>query len=365
MEAQRDHDATILREVHGLLARAPAFRELTPARRRRLARDMAKVSAFLADPAGSEGAGGPAAEGLADAVDTLKGRLAQKPGQIGAEFKAGALRQGVEEFGNLVQKVDFPNFVSGLVQGVFNAVVNASIQQMNAYAEMLAAVAKSVDQFAQDHVSDDSARDFVASRHGGSFERDDAGRLKLRGDQDGADAAKALKVKPGTDLSSEEGERALVAAAKVEMARSRQQLLATMVLMGINRIVVTNGKINAKVIFDIQASDTAKRDAKASMKDDTASRTKAEASASGGFGGWGASASASHESTHTTTVSSAVDDTSESKAKMKAQLSGDVSLQFKSETFPLERMVDVMGMQTLQQRAAPGSPGDAAGAKRA
>lgn len=360
MEAAHDTEATVRREVDGLLGRSPAFRELTPVQRRRLARDMAKVSAFLADPAWTSAGQGATAEGLADAVDTLKGRLAQKPGQVGAEFKAGAMRQGVEEFGNLVQKVDFPNFVSGLVQGVFNAVVTASIQQMNAYAEMLAAVAKSVDQFAQDHISDDAARDFVAQRHGSTFERDDAGRLKLRGDQDGAEAARALKVKPGTDLSSEEGERALVASAKLEMARSRQQLLATMVLMGINRIVVTNGKINAKVIFDIQASDDAQRRARASMKDDTASRTRADAS----FSGWGVSAGFSHESSHTTSVSSAVDDTSESKAKMKAQLSGDVSLQFKSETFPLERMVDVMGMQNIQQRAAPSSSADGGGAKR-
>jgi hypothetical protein len=34
-----------------------------------------------------------------------------------------------------------------------------------------------------------------------------------------------------------------------EKSSSRQQLLATMVLMGINRIVVTDGRISAKVTF--------------------------------------------------------------------------------------------------------------------
>ena len=51
------------------------------------------------------------------------------------------------------------------------------------------------------------------------------------------------------------------------MARSRQQLLASMVLLGINRIVVTDGAINAKVVFDLKANDEAKREARASLYD--------------------------------------------------------------------------------------------------
>ena len=46
-------------------------------------------------------------------------------------------------------------------------------------------------------------------------------------------------------------------AARLQMARSRQQLLSSMVILGINRIVVTDGAINAKVVFDFRASDEA------------------------------------------------------------------------------------------------------------
>jgi hypothetical protein len=56
---------------------------------------------------------------------------------------------------------------------------------------------------------------------------------------------------------------------------------------------------------------------------------------------------------HETTVGSAVDERSDSRAQLKAQLTGDVRLAFKSETFPLERMVDLLGMQNLQKKAAP------------
>ena len=47
----------------------------------------------------------------------------------------------------------------------------------------------------------------------------------------------------------------LVPAARTQLATSRQQLLATMVMLGINRIVVTDGKISAKVMYDFQARD--------------------------------------------------------------------------------------------------------------
>lgn len=40
--------------------------------------------------------------------------------------------------------VEFPPFVAGLVHGVFNAVVDASVQQMEAYADLIGAVAKTV-----------------------------------------------------------------------------------------------------------------------------------------------------------------------------------------------------------------------------
>jgi hypothetical protein len=269
------------------------------------------------------------------------------------------MREGTEAFKELVNAVDFPKFVSGLVKGVFQAVVDASIQQMQAYGELLSATAKSAEQFSDDHITDGQARDHLASRYPSKFAVDTSGdgpaRLTSR-DGDEVDLGGAFGTDGGVDLSDEEAEQALVAKAKVDMARQRQQTMATMVLLGINRIVVTDGKINAKVVFDIQTSDRAGRHGTASMKDDRKEST--EVGASGGllgaiFGG----PSFDHKESHNTTVSSAIDDTSESKAQMKAQLSGDVHLAFKSETFPLEKMVDLMGMQNLSQKAAPAPVG--------
>src|SRR5439155_4699439 len=100
-----------------------------------------------------------------DPVTATKGRLAKAPGQVGADFKAGAVKQAVEQFGALVKKVDFPRFVGGLIQNVFQAIVDSSIQQMRAYGELLANVAKTVDQFAQDNITENNARDWLAQSY--------------------------------------------------------------------------------------------------------------------------------------------------------------------------------------------------------
>jgi type I restriction enzyme M protein len=56
-----------------------------------------------------------------------------------------------EEF---LDSVDFPDFVGGLIGSVFSAIVDASIQQMEAYAKLLASVAETVDQFLDDAVDE-------------------------------------------------------------------------------------------------------------------------------------------------------------------------------------------------------------------
>jgi hypothetical protein len=360
MDSAGAREASVKREVAALLARSSAFRGLHPEAQAQFQRDLEKVSGFLAD---QDGLTAPRAEALEekkppDPVTVLKQQLAGPQETAGHRFTAGAVREGTEQFGELVKKVDFPKFVSGLVHGVFQAVVDASIQQMQAFSEMLAATAKTVDQFAKDHVTDAQARDYVANRYPGSVRVDTEGegpaRLRPREGEANADFDVGAQFGvPGADLTDDDAEQKLVDQAKMEMAKQRQQMLATMVLLGINRIVVTNGHINAKVVFDMKASDVAARHAQAQMADARHETSAQFASAAGGFGFFAAMGGEFSSSDHTATVSSAMDDTSESKAAVKAQLSGDVRLAFKSETFPLERMVDVLGLQQINQKAAP------------
>jgi len=345
---------TVRGEVRKVLQRSAAFQALAPEDRRRFANDVVRIGAFLSEDPGWLESSQAKSVGLAEPVEDLKGRLAKKSEFAGKEFEAGAVKQGVEQFGELVQKVDFPAFVSGLIQGVFQSIVDASMQQMKAYADLMAAAAKSVEQFASDHITDAQARDYARNRYPSMLRLDvtDDGGRKLAVSDSVEDTAELAKMTGGqaVDLSSDEGEQAFVNAAKLEMARSRQQTMALMVLLGINRIVVTNGRINAKVVFDMRASDQAKRHAEAELNDRSETSTFAAATYIAPWGGGGGGTSTNHVAT----VSSAVDDTSESKAQVKAQLSGDVRVNFKSETFPLERMLDQGQIDQLSNIAKPG-----------
>jgi hypothetical protein len=87
----------------------------------------------------------------------------------------------------LIAEVDFPDFVAGVIRGTFGAVVDASIQQMDAYAKLVHDVAQWLDA----GLSDSELQDCLLKRV--------TGRRRI--------------------------------------AENRQQLLSTMVLMGVNRVV--------------------------------------------------------------------------------------------------------------------------------
>jgi hypothetical protein len=55
-------------------------------------------------------------------------------------------------FAGMVEDVDFPRFVAELMEGVFAAIVDASVQQMDAYSELLDEVAAALGEFVRDHL---------------------------------------------------------------------------------------------------------------------------------------------------------------------------------------------------------------------
>jgi hypothetical protein len=120
-------------QVRDILMSSEGFRKLPPDEQKSLAAQMVKVASYIANPGGLAKeelgpGGGVLARAQADAVEATKERLSQAPGFAGKDFVPGATRAGVEQFGELVKKVDFPMFVSGLIQNVFQAIVDSSIK---------------------------------------------------------------------------------------------------------------------------------------------------------------------------------------------------------------------------------------------
>src|SRR4051812_31329545 len=65
----------------------------------------------------------------------------------------------------VLEAVDFPSFVAGLIHGTFQSIVDATAQQVREYARLVADISKSVDEFTRDNVSSNQARDYLAEKH--------------------------------------------------------------------------------------------------------------------------------------------------------------------------------------------------------
>lgn len=368
-------------EVRKLLTDIPAFHALAPAEQKALAANMVKIMSYISDPNGVTGSireQQPLAVAQNDAVEATKTNLSASPGMVGKDFKAGAVREGVDQFVTLTKKVDFPKFVGGLIKNVFQAIVESSIEQMRAYGELIANVSKTVDSFMQDNISAGAGRDWLAEKYPdalgvetstgsmsfaeGAETPAPTAALVARGDDAAvrlAEISRDLNLNPPvSDITDADAELRLVTAARLQMAKSRQQLLASMVMLGINRIVVTDGSITAKVVFDMRAEDKAKRRYTASMHDEEAQRSKQTMNAS--YGGWftpvDVSAGFEAEQSHMATVGSSVDETSESKAEVKAKLTGEVRVNFKSDYLPMEKMATPEMMSVIQGNSTPYNP---------
>lgn len=183
--------------VRTRLAAVPAFRALPPDKQRDVAKNMDNVISFIS-----------------------------RPNAIAPEAK---------------ERTELPSFVGELIEGVFDAMVNASQEQMRAYGELIASVSKTADDFMRENVTDAAARDWLA---------------ELYPDSAGDDSSES-------DSSDSSAKLGLVGVARRRLAASRQQLLARMVMLGINRIVVTDGRITAKATFDVRGVDAARSDIRA------------------------------------------------------------------------------------------------------
>lgn len=227
----------VRRTVRGLLESSPSFRALPPDKRKQIAQDTVRAGTYMADPGGLV-----SREFRAPLLSATRGNPSgERTVKLGQ-----SLHGDTTALDALINDVDFPAFVAALIHGVFNAIVNASIQQMEAYAALISDVAASVDEFESDAISDETARETLANEFSELFCRAKSKRASLVWSSNAEPGAR-LRLQAALGLQKLEPDlRDIVAATRRRLARNRQQTLATVVLMGINRIVVTDGKITPK-----------------------------------------------------------------------------------------------------------------------
>ena len=332
--------------VRSLIEETPEL-ESQPALRRRLAERMVDVSLTAA--------------GLLAEDRRLSQEIADRAGRRRAEPLAAAQAAGDINRQTAVQSaagvlkstkdaIDFPGFVTSLITGVFQAMTTSTIQQLQAVADLLDAVNAGASDFGTQHVTADRAVQWAVSRFP-ALSVDRSGkkpRLVVRPNGEMPDAGQLKAALDATDdeVSSVEDdnlEETLLPLVRRKLARDRQQMLRTMVLMGMQRIVVDDGRIHASMELQVDARSTAEQ-TEASQFD-----TRVTTSGSGSFGSgiWGASASMS------ATVGYVKSDEQYSREDIavRAGLRSSVDVAFHTEPIALERMASKKTIQNMQSQA--------------
>ena len=253
--------------------------------------------------------------------------------------------------GAMVDEIDFPGFITQLVHGTFDAIVDASIRQMESYSGLVSAVAKTVDQFTEENVTPNQARDWLTTRYPGdvALSRPDGAEAVVVPRSEGLMPAWLADFGiDGEELSTELIEQRILPQVRTKIGGERQQLLATMVLLGMNRVVVRDGSITSKVMFRASAQDSAKVGYATSNDPQQVNN-------------WGERGALSYSGQSSTMVST-VAVNAQNESNVRADLFGEVKLNFVSESLPLERLADAAKISLVQRHSPalrPASPAPA------
>lgn len=347
-------------QVAALLTSSPAFQQLSAVEQRAMSENLEKIAAYSAelirdDWIQSKKLGQtPMVKKLrttefdqtdAPAIprpEITYARPTAAQAMNAAEFSPRAANNVARVTEATLNAIAFPTFVADLISGTFNAIVDASIQQMEAFGELLSNVAKTVDEFMADNISDNNARDYVVGAFPRNYRIDTSGedgqveQINELNEDEAGRLRRSLNVPEDADI--ENIEEVVVPAARRRLAQTRQQMLSSMVLMGINRVIVTRGRIKAQMGFRIDTRDAATASASNSFDFKNETQTR--------FSSFLSPVSASSK-TSIAYVSSSQKD-SETEIDVSANLTGEVDLQFKSDVFPLERFADAGVITTIQ-----------------
>jgi hypothetical protein len=344
--------ALVRANVRDLLDRAPEYKHLEAGKRRELAHAMVRLSDLALSLMREE------ADSEAEAERNLAAKpatTAAAPLAAGDEFSGVSAERVAGVTRRILNAVSFPRFVTELVNGVFKAVLDSNMQQMNAYVELLNNVSASTEGFADANFGAPRARQWLAERFPGSFEvRGGGGEPEeddfFAGDPDFADSGGGARLvqRQGGEWPSEEAlrvelglaenetvprgdpERVLVPLARRQLSRNRQQMLATLVMLGMQRIVIDHGRINASMRFHIDTRSAAESDTGSTFD----FRHTSAAQGRFGFGPWGVSASMQNTIGYVNTQSSRTTE----ELNTDLELNSSVELNFHSDYLPLNRM---------------------------
>ncbi|MFA7553323.1 MAG: hypothetical protein WCY88_03655 [Spongiibacteraceae bacterium] len=369
--------------VRAVLQAAEGFAKLPAQQRRDIAGSLVRIGSAVTDLAQVSGRPYPKAVPRA-----IKPAVAQAMA-AGDSFSGAAVDRIAPTTQGILNAVSFPRFVGELITGVFKAMNESNQQQLTAYVDLIKNVAATTEGFADSNISTTAARNWLVERFSGSFEVrggeeegfDDPSQMseeERREWQAEQDQNTELVFIPGAEMPTEAALRIalglgpsesvangspeqLVPMARAALARGRQEILASMVMMGMQRIVIDGGRLNASMRFHIDATSAAEEESGSRFN----LQHESEVAARAQFGPWGAAARMKNTIGYVSTERS----TTEEALNAELDLDSAVELVFRTDYVPLERLAGADDVERIQLNSinpsATANEGNRPGAERA
>jgi hypothetical protein len=251
-----------------------------------------------------------------------------------------------QAFNDLVDSVDFPKFVADLLKAVFDANLTVMKQQTDSYIKLMKECTKSSAEFIK-QIKDEDTFGALIEKHSNKYnlanERQPDGSTKLN-----------LTTPDGDKVDLEDAEvKKDIVEAKLNMAKEHRAALREVLLMGVTRLVVDKGLVEAGVDFSIKAN----RQSAAHHEDQNVNVTNLQTGFGGGLGSLFGGPSASMDMTNTNIQVNTSD--KKTSDDLSATLHGKVSIQFKTDYFKLDNFASMYadgGVAALRPGPA-GGPG--------
>lgn len=284
----------------------------------------------------------PPGNGLARSMATDSGK---DMGYKGYEPGFGG---DTQSFKDLVDSVDFPKFVADLLKAVFDANLSVMKTQTDSYIKLMKEATKASADFIKQVKDEESFARLAenkSEKYGVINEKQADGSTKL-----------ALTNPSGEKMDVEDAEvKKDILEEKINMAKEHRAALREVLLMGVTRLVVNKGVIEAGVDFEIHAT----RESRAHHEDQNTNITNVEMEYGGGvlgsiFGGPSGSMSMQNINIQVNTSDKKTTD------ELTAKLHGKVNIEFKTDYFKLDNFANMYaegGTAALKPAGtAPGAP---------
>lgn len=260
-----------------------------------------------------------------------------------------------------LNRIGFVEFTTNLVRNVYTVIVQSSMEQLQAYAKFVAEVSKTLEEYQSEAVGGNEGiegyvkgllnRDDFSCNSDTLLDLDQAQEELLKKEFAGLGVSAAgggpKECQPGSkdcqtfeQTVTEEGKiapKVLCCFAEQKLKREAEHsytMLKTILQMGLQKIVVTNGEIRTKLTFSVHATDTSVREAGKRGVKSTGWGIGGRVSAEGFLGGWLVKGGMSGGySSHEIRVS-VVNERSAAATNVGVDVVSEVRIQFRTETFP-------------------------------